>query len=190
MKVIEKMALIIFSNVILILSLLLCLIVFGWLDLTTVTQMIYYAVNDDTVSKIILGVCFVFILLAIKCIFFDSNPNKDEKGKDGILLENDSGKLMVSKDTLENLANSVVKGFENTENITSKVLLDKENNATVFINLSVKPGTVIKDLSNNLQTRVKETIKASLDLDVKEVNVTVKNIAPKVNEPKGGTINE
>lgn len=190
MKILDKIALIIFSNIILIISLLLCLIIFGWLDLNTVNEMVYYAVIHPTISKVILGVCLVFILLAIKCIFYDADSKKEEKGKDGILLENDSGKLMISKDTLENLANSVVNGFENTENITSKVLLDKENNAMVFINLSVKPGTVIKDLSNNLQTRVKETIKESLDLDVKEVNVTVKNIATKVTESKGGTINE
>ena len=98
------------------------------------------------------------------------------------MLENDSGKLMVTRETLENLTNSVVKGFENTENISSKVILDDENNVRVLVNLTVKPGTVIKDLSNNLQTRVKETIKTSLGLEVNEVNIRVKNIAPKTSE--------
>ena len=36
---------------------------------------------------------------------------------------------------------------------------------------------VIKELSLNLQNKIKETIKKSADLEVKEVNVKVNNIA-------------
>lgn len=185
MKVIEKIALAIFSNLILIISILLCLTIFGWLDINVMYEMFVTALKNETTTHVILGVCVVLILLAIKCIFFDSGTKKGESQKDGILLENDSGRLLVSKDTLENLANSVVKGFENTESITSRVELDKENNVRVFVNLSVKPEAVIKDLSNNLQSRIKEAIKTSLDLDVKEVNIKIKNIAPKSDTVKG-----
>lgn len=190
MKIVERISLALFANIILIISVLLCLVIFGWLSLDVIHEMMTYAISSHTIASVILGVCVVFILLAIKCIFFDSNTTNQEKNKDGILLENDSGKLMISRDTLENLANSVVKGFENTENITSKVVLDKENNVTVLVTLSVKPDTVIKDLSNHLQSKIKETIKSSLDLDVKEVNIRVKNIAPKTEAVKGGTENE
>lgn len=190
MKILEKISLALFANIILIISVLLCLVIFGWLKLDVIHEMVAYAIANHTISSIILGVCVVLILLAIKCIFFDTDTSSKEKNKEGILLENDSGKLMISRDTLENLANSVVKGFENTENITSRVVLDKENNVTVLVTLSVKPEAVIKDLSNNLQSKIKETIKTSLDLDVKEVNIRVKNIAPKTETVKGGTENE
>ena len=190
MKIIEKISVALFANIILIISVLLCLVIFGWIDLAIVHEMVNYATTDNTMSSIILGICIIFILLAIKCIFFDSSTSNQDKSKDGILLENDSGKLMISKDTLENLANSVVKGFENTENITSRVVLDKENNVSVLVTLSVKPNVVIKDLSNNLQSKIKETIKTSLDLDVKEVNIRIKNIAPKTETTKGGVSNE
>lgn len=190
MKIIEKISLALFANIILIISVLLCLVIFGWLNLNVIHEMVVYAIQNHTISSIILGVCIVLILLAIKCIFFDTGTSNQEKSKDGILLENDSGKLMISRDTLENLANSVVKNFENTENITSRVVLDKENNVTVLVSLSVKPEAVIKDLSNHLQNKIKEAIKTSLDLDVKEVNIRIKNIAPKVESTKGGTENE
>jgi len=182
MKVIEKIALALFSNIILILSVLLCLVIFGWLDLDVIHGMLKFGLANSTISSIVLGICIVFILLAIKSIFFDGSSKEEERSKEGIMLENDSGRLMVTRDTLENLTNSVVKGFENTESINSKVILDDENNVRVLVNLTVKPGTIIKDLSNNLQARIKETIKTSLDLDVKEVNIRVKNIAPKTNE--------
>ena len=182
MKIIERISLALFSNLILVLSILLCLIIFGWIDYDAVAGVIKEGLTGGTVSNIVLGICTVLIILAIKCIFFDSGKD-GEKSKDGILLENDNGKLLISKDTLENLTSSVVKGFENTESINSKIVLDKENNVRVNVNLSVKPGTVIKDLSNNLQDKIKDAIKTSLDLDVKEVNIRVKNIAPKHDEP-------
>ena len=45
--------------------------------------------------------------------------------------------------------------------------------------MSVHPDAVIKDLSAKLQSNVKEAIKKSLDLDVTEVNIRVKNISTK-----------
>ena len=48
----------------------------------------------------------------------------------------------------------------------------------VFVNLSVRENAIIKELSTNLQNKIKETIKKSSDLDVKEVNIKVKNIEP------------
>ena len=140
--------------------------------------------SNNIISNIVLGASILFILLAIKAIFFDGASKDEERSKDGIMLENDSGKLMVTRETLENLANSVAKGFENTENINSRIYLDDEHNVRVLVTLTVKPGAIIKDLSNNLQAKIKETIKTSLDLDVKEVNVRVKNIAPKSNQPE------
>ena len=47
------------------------------------------------------------------------------------------------------------------------------------IMIQVEPNAVIKDLSNNLQMKIKETIKNSLDLDIKEVNIRIKDITPK-----------
>ena len=184
MKILEKIALALFSNIILILSILICLIIFGWLNIDVIHNMLKVALTNNTVTTVTLVVCVMLILLAIKAVFFDGGSAEEERSKEGIMLENDSGKLMVTRETLENLTNSVVKGFENTESISSKVILDDENNVKVMVNLTVKPNAVIKDLSNNLQSRIKETIKTSLDLDVKEVNIRVKNIAPKTETAK------
>lgn len=181
MKIIEKITLALFSNIVLIISVLFCLIIFGWLDINVLHNLIVQWLSNNIISNVVLGFCIVFILLAIKSIFFDGLSKDEERSKEGIMLENDSGRLLVTRETLENLANSVVKGFEDTENINSKIYLDDDHNVRVLVTLTVKPGAVIKDLSNKLQERIKETIKTSLDLDVKEVNIRVKNIAPKTN---------
>lgn len=183
MKILEKIALALFSVLILIESIIMCLVIFGWLDLSIVHDLIFGAVSGEVSSNILLGLSVVFILLAIKCIFFDSSTKDTVGNKEGILLENDNGQLLISKDTLENLVNGVVQNFESAENVTSRIILDKENNVKVFVTLYVRSNAVIKDLTTNLQTRVKEAVKKTSDLDVKEVNVRVRNIVPEKENP-------
>ncbi len=182
MKVLEKIALIIYSNIVLILSIILCLIVFGWLDIDLVGDIVTKIILGETTSKIVLGASIVFILLSIKCIFFDSSSKEQTKERQGVLLENESGKLMISKETIENLVNSVALNFQSTEEVTTRIELDKDNNVKVFVNLIVNEEAIIKDLSANLQNRIKEKVKAATDLEVKEVNITVKKVAPKKQE--------
>lgn len=67
--------------------------------------------------------------------------------------------------------------------VTSRVELDKENNVNIFVNLVVGSDTVIKDLSADLQDKIKTKVKETTDLEVKEVNITVKK-AVQEKQPK------
>lgn len=176
MKTIEKITLILFSSLMLIISVILCLAIFGWINLDLLGGIINVAITDEITSKVLLGLSILFILLAIRCIFFDSNSKEKEEYKNGILLENSNGKLLITKETIENLVNGVVKGFDSAEDVTTRIELDNENNVKVFVNLTVKENAIIKELSSNLQNKIKETVKKSSDLEVKEVNIKVKNI--------------
>lgn len=178
MKILDKIGLALFSSLILILSIVSCLVIFGWLNVELLYNVVVAILQKEIYCNIILGLNIIFILLAIKCIFFDSNPKQDMDYRNGILLENSDGKLLITKDTIENLVNSVVKGFDSAENVTTRVELDNENNVTVFVNLSVKENAIIKELSTNLQTKIKNTIKKTSDLEVKEVNIKIKDIEP------------
>lgn len=182
MKILEKITLIIYANIILILSIVLCLLVFGWLDIGLVGDMVKNAIQGEVTGNVILGISVVFILLSIKCIFFDSTSKEQIKERQGVLLENESGKLMISKETIENLVNSVVQDFESAQEVVTRVELDKENNVKVYANLIVSSNAVIKELSANLQEKIKDKIKKATDLEVKEVNITVKKVAPKQEE--------
>ena len=184
MKILEKITLIIYSNIMLILSIILCLLLFGWLDIRLVGDMVQKVIMGDTSSKILLGCSIVSILLSIKCIFFDSTSKEQIKERQGVLLENESGKLMISKETIENLVNSVALNFQSAEEVVTRVELDRENNVKVYVNLIISSNAIIKDLSANLQTRIKEKIKKATDLEVKEVNITVKKVAVQPKEEK------
>lgn len=178
MKIIEKTTLVLFSTLILILSVIFCLLVFGWLDVEIVEKMIVEVISNPVSSNILLGISTVSILLAIKCIFFSSRSKEETAYKNGILLENSDGKLLITKDTIEHLVYGVVKGFGSAENITTRIELDKENSIKVFVDLSVKENAIIKELSTNLQTKIKDIIKKASDLEVSEVNIKVTNVEP------------
>lgn len=184
MKILEKITLIIYSNLMLILSVIMCLLVFGWLDINLVESIVYKIILGETSSKVVLGCSVVFILLSIKCIFFDSTSKEQIKERQGVLLENESGKLMISKETIENLVNSVALNFPCTEGVTTRIELDKSNNVKVYANLVVTADAVIKNLSAELQNKVKEKVKSATDLEVNEVNITIKKVAANKPEEK------
>lgn len=174
MKIIEKITLILYSNIILIMSVILCLLVFGWLDANVVANLAKALLIGEKSSGIILGVSVVFILLSIRCIFFDPTSEQEQKDKQGVLLANDNGKLMISKETIENLVEAVTKEYKEAKDVSSRVELDKNNNVNIYVNLIVGSETIIKDLTVDLQNRIKEKVKQSADLEVKEVNITIK----------------
>lgn len=125
----------------------------------------------------IICIAVLFILLAIRCIFFTGGEDSDKK--DGISVEGANGRLIITKETLENIVSSVVRGFDGARESITKIAIDTENGVFIFITLNVLPDVVIKDLINNIQEKVKEAIKKASDLEVKEVNVKVKSIYEK-----------
>ena len=109
MKLIEKISLALFSTLILIISVIFCLLIFGWLDINFMTEVIKLGIGDPVISKVILGLNILFILMATICIFFGSNDKQKSDYKNGILLQNSEGKLLITKETIENIVKGVIK---------------------------------------------------------------------------------
>ena len=184
MKVIEKITLIIYSNLMLILSVIACLIIFKWLDIGAMQNLTESLLFGDTSSKIILGVSIVFILLSIRCIFFDPTSKQEQKDREGILLANENGRLMISRETIVDLVEGVIKQTKLVKDASNRVEFDKENNINIYVNLTVSSDAIIKDLSTDLQDQIKSKAKEATDLDVKEVNIVVRKIVPEETSKK------
>lgn len=177
MKFLDRLGLTIFSILVLTLSIILLLIGFNFVEPSIFGVLIAKCMMSQKGTYIMIGSCITLSLLAIKCLFFTSG-NSNEKG-DGILLQNADGKLLITKTTLQNLVEGVVKDFPSIENSTSKVIFDKENNVFISVVIDVKEGTVIKDVSSKLQTKIKESIKKATDLELNAVDIEVKNVQKK-----------
>ena len=91
--------------------------------------------------------------------------------------------MLVFKDTnlfteIQNLVKVFLAVFENVKSVNCKVKLDKQvNNVIIDLNLVVSPETIIKELSTNIQNRIKEIIKTTTEIEVKEINITPKSRA-------------
>lgn len=71
------------------------------------------ALENSNSSKAILALAIVCLLCSIKGIFFESSDKKNKKN--GVLMQNDNGKLLISKATIENIVQNVVSGFDSVE---------------------------------------------------------------------------
>ena len=184
MKFWDKLVLKIFSLIILILTIGLILIMTGILSIGIVEDYLLLLAEYEDGIKIAIAVLGVLMLLAIKGIFFTSKP--ENNGKDGIILENTNGKLVISKESLENLIASVIKDIPGADTVSSKTILDRDKNLIVYVTAVVSKDVMIKDISNELQEKIKIAMKRTADLEVKEVNIKIKNITSK--KVKGLTI--
>ena len=177
MKFLDKLVLKIFSLIILVLAVGLILVVTGIVPMGIIEEYLDILINYENGIKIAIGVLGVLMLLAIKGMFFTSKT--ENNGKDGIILENTNGKLVISKESLENLIASVIKDIPGADTVSSKTILDRDKNLIVYVTAVVSKDVMIKDISNELQEKIKTAMKRTADLDVKEVNIKIKNITSK-----------
>ena len=173
MKKLDRVILALFSVLMFLQSILAICIIAGFVRIETVTAFATMAFSGEQTTKIILEI--VCLLCSIKCIFFDSSE-KENKAQ-GVLMQNDNGKLLISKPTIENIVKSVVKDFASVEDVSVDIDLDTVNNLIVNVNLVVGKDVIIKEITLNMQNKIKEAIKKTSDLEVKEVNVKIKNIS-------------
>ena len=128
-------------------------------------------------SKIFFAIFVILSIFSIKEIAFGEKVSKE--GKEGIILENESGKLIISKESLESLIAGVGKEIEGIESVSSRTFIDTEKNVVVEVNVVVGREVVLKEISTILQNNIKLALKQTADLDVKFVNIKVKNISNK-----------
>jgi uncharacterized alkaline shock family protein YloU len=176
MKFFDKLGLAIFSAIVLIISITLCLIGFGWIEPSVYSILISKAYASQTGTYVLIGSCTILALLAIKCLFFtDMTSKDDEEEGSGILLQNEDGRLLITADTLRNMVEGVITDFDEITDSITRINITKENDVIIEISIDVIRGTVIKDVTSRLQTKVKKEIKAATDLEIKYVNVKVRN---------------
>ena len=180
MKLIDKVIYFIFSTIVLA---IVVIIFMGLLNIGGVNHIFSFIggmpnmnfTQEQMIYIIIVGI--LLIIMAIKGILFQT---KLEENKDAIILENSSGKLIISRRTLENLVKDISNGVKGVENSSARVNVEKDTDLIISIDIVVKEGS-IKDITKKLQEDVKIAIKKASDLNVSEVNVNIKNIK-KMNE--------
>ncbi len=181
MKLVDKVIYFIFSVIILTIVVVMFTVI---LNIGVVVNPVFNFISNipnmsftqEQMTYIVIIEILLFVM-AIKGILFQS---KLEENKDAIILENNSGKLIISRKTLENLVKDISNRVQGVENSFARVNVSKDTELIISIDIVVKEGS-IKDITKKLQEDVKIAIKKASDLNVAEVNVNIKNIK-KINE--------
>lgn len=174
MNLLKEVVLIIFSLLLIAVTAVYSVVLIGWVDVDFIFNIHKEILVNQNLRYVMLGINILILILSLVSIF--GGPSKKETKKTGVLLENEKGKLLISKETLENLVNSVLRGFDNVYMNAIKTELDEDSKLNVNVSISVGENVVIKDLSNAIQNQVKETIKKASDLEVKNVNISIRGI--------------
>ena len=74
------------------------------------------------------------------------------------------------------MVNATVSKFASIKSAQTKIILDSNNDLSISLTIEVTDNAVIKELSNNVQVKVKETMKESMGIDVKNMDIKVVNI--------------
>ena len=167
MKLIEKFSLIAFSIIVILISVFAVLIGAEVIAAEDIAEFL----SENIIATICVAI--IFVLWSIANIFFRSN-GKDNAN--GVLLENENGSLMITKDSISNLADSVIKKNPDIKEGNVKIEFDFNKDVIVNINATVKDTTIIKEISTKIQEDIKLLIKKATDLDVREVNIKIKNV--------------
>ena len=170
MKAFKKLSLIIFSIMLFAISIFLFLVTIQVIDNEAV-ESIAESLNEHAV--IVVLAC---ILMCVWTAFVTFKRSTRNNADNGILLENEHGTLLITKDSIINLIESVVNNNAEIRADGVKIEFNEENELIVNVIVEVKDSTIIKDISAKLQENVKLVIKKSTDLDVREVNIKIKDV--------------
>lgn len=174
MKLLEKFVLIIYSLLMLIISAIICLLIFRIIDTENISSWVNFVLNDSSLTIIILAVAVVFILLSVRCLFFRKRKQIKKSDETDILLENESGRLLISKRAIENCVKNVInETVESNPEIKVTVDIDPASNISTYIAIILDKSVKVRDFTVGLQSRIKERIKENFDLEVKQVNIKI-----------------
>ena len=177
MTLFQKIVSVTLASVVLFVSIVSMLTLGGILATDLGSNIMEGIIEGEFWSKILFAIFVVLTVFSIKEIAFGEKISKE--GKEGLILENESGKLIISKESLESLVAGVSKEIEGVESVASRTFIDTEKNVVVEVNVVVGRDVALKDISTELQKRVKIALKQTADLDVKFVNIKIKNISNK-----------
>lgn len=185
MKILEKFVLILYSFLVLVISVVLCLVIFKIIDIETINNCIKYMLEDSTILITVLASSIVCILLSIRCLFFRKRKEIKKSDATDILFENESGRLLISKRAIENAVRNVVNNaVKDTKDCKVIVDIDPANYLSVYVSILLNNNLKIRDMTLDLQLKIKSQIKDDFDLDVKQVNIKIDSVEEKENEKK------
>lgn len=171
MKGFEKFILIIFSILIIVLSVGLILVSTEMVNLTELINKGFELAIANKVPSLVIGA--VLALFALVGLFSSSDNGEDVKT--GLAIKTEKGTVYITKETFESIIVSVARNYPELKNV--KVDL-KVGDTGVIANIytMILPDTVVPTLTAKLQENIKSSILKQTTVEIKEANIKIKGV--------------
>lgn len=171
MRMIERFSIIVFSIIVLILSAFIILVSTELVNVDILENMAQ-TLNENIILTICISI--LLVLWSIANIFLKSDSKTENAN--GVLMENENGSLLITKESISNLVESVIRKNQDIKDSNVKIEFDTNRDVIINVIAVVKDNVVIKNTSSKLQENIKLTVKKTTDLDVSSVNIKIKNV--------------
>ncbi|MBR4111225.1 MAG: alkaline shock response membrane anchor protein AmaP [Clostridia bacterium] len=176
MKILDAFISFIFSIVVLVLSIAVILVLTGFASESFILDTLNDYVFNDTYHNVALITSVVLVLAALKTTIFNSRFKS--KDTSPILVATENGNVQIAQETITNTVKSVALKIPNIKDVNAK-MLKKKKGIKIFANISVLANSNIKQVTEELQSKVIEVIRETTGVKVLDVDVKVKNIYEK-----------
>lgn len=172
MKFFDRFSYKIFSLIVLAISIVLGLAIVNVISFESIIENVNNLVDQYFLAAII--IIAVIIVWSVRNVINGGKSLRETSS--GILLENQNGKLLITRESISNLIETVAGENKDISNVSTKLDFDENNNISVFLNFSVGLDASVKDVTADIQTKIKDSVKKATDLDIKEINIKIRNI--------------
>ncbi len=131
----------------------------------------FYQSNKYDVFLFIVGLLFFALNIAVLV-----SGLKGRRSARYICTETESGLVRISSYSVENIALGLSKRFNGVKDAKAKVKF-RGDKVSIVIRLTVLPDVHVPDLCKSIQVRVKESVEATMELSVSEIEVNVDSVS-------------
>lgn len=171
MKGFEKFILIIFSILIIVVSVFLILASTQMIQANEVLNICVSWLVSHKIVGLVIGA--IFSLLALIGIFASSD-NGDEI-KSGLAIKGETGTVYITRDTFESIIEGVTRSYAELRNVKVDISMSEEG-VIANIYAMILPDTIVPALTQKLQSNIKASVLKQTTVEIKEANIKIKGV--------------
>lgn len=185
MKGFVKLISLLFSFIVIVISVVIILYIARIISIGYITDMI--GAMDFSRDTRIATIIVAGILGVLGVITIASSDNSDDISNGGLILPLEIGKVCISNQTFENIIIGVTRKYAQFRNVKVNVGVN-ENGLVVNVYVYITPETVVADVTAKLQQDIKVSVLKQTTVEVKEIDIKVKGVINIVDRASGASV--
>lgn len=171
MKGFEKFLLILFSIIIIALSVVLILISTEMIKVNVIFDPVANFLVTNKMIFLIVGA--IFALLGLVGVFSNSDSGDDMRS--GLAIKTEKGTVYITKDTFESIILGVARNYAELRNVKVEIRIN-ETGVIANIYTMILPDTVVPTLTAKLQENIKSSVLKQTTVEIKEANIKIRGV--------------